>query len=411
MLDVVSGIIVSMRSQILIIVVLILSALTNTIEASAKPELRGCWVSGWGDGFLTPEQADETIRLAKLANLNTIFVQVRKVGDAYYRSSFEPRATNISAPDDYDPLAYIIEKAHAEGIKVHAWVNMFRVWTGSTPPSNQQHVALRFPGWISKRYDGNINASDGLFLDPGVPEVCDYTLNIVVDIVRNYNVDGVHLDYVRYAGRDYGYASAAVARFNEETNRCGIPAPNDPEWCKWRRDQVTSLVKRIYKAIKQEKPDIIVSAAVVCWGSSSDNFENTSPYLKVHQDWLSWLKMGYVDAVVPMNYKNESVVREAKWYRDWLDAFRRWRVERHIYNGLLFLADSDKVVRQIEACRHRNIAGIVGFTFNATDKRKSLVETLRKTVFSEFVNPPTMPWLASDISNNTQGCIFSKEKH
>ncbi|HOK55146.1 MAG TPA: family 10 glycosylhydrolase, partial [Armatimonadota bacterium] len=84
-------------------------------------EFRGAWVTAWSNGFLTPEEADETIRLAKEANLNALFIQVRKVGDAYYKSSFEPRAKNIENLPDYDPLAYVIEKAHAEGLEVHAW--------------------------------------------------------------------------------------------------------------------------------------------------------------------------------------------------------------------------------------------------------------------------------------------------
>jgi len=392
-----------MRCRIFITAaILFFSFLSSSSAPSAKPELRGCWVSGWGDGFLTPEQADETIRLAKLANLNTIFVQVRKVGDAYYRSSFEPRATNISAASDYDPLAYMIEKAHAEGIKVHAWINVFRVWTGSTPPPDQRHILVRFPGWISRRFNGTTSTSDGFFLDPGVPEVCDYSLNIVMDIVRKYDVDGIHLDYIRYAGRDYGYASAAIARFNEEMNRSGMPNPNDPEWCRWRRDQVTSLVRRVYKAVKKEKPNLTVTAAVICWGSSSNNFENTAPYMKVHQDWLSWIKNGYVDAVIPMNYKNESVAREAKWYRDWLDSFKLWKIESRVYNGLIFITDTGRVIRQIEACRNRDIPGIVGFTFNANDCRESLAEALRKSVFSEPAPLPTAASLfASDGSANT----------
>ncbi len=347
MLVVVSGIIEKMRCFILLIAMLFSLA---SAGIAAKPEFRGAWVSGWHDGFLTPEQADETTRLAKQANLNALFIQVRKVGDAYYRSSFEPRATNFSGSPEYDPLAYIIEKAHAEGIEVHVWINVFRVWANGQP-SDPQHVALRFPDWISRRYNGETTASDGLFLDPGIPEVCDYTLNIVMDIVKAYNIDGVHLDYIRYAGRDYGYAPTAVARFNEENNRCGEPSPEDPEWCQWRREQVTSLVRRIYKAVKKEKPNVKVSAAVVCWGSGAGKFEKSAPYVKVHQDWLSWLKLGYVDAVIPMNYKNETSVLEAKWYREWLDMFRQWKVDRHIYSGLMFLADNNNVVRQIEACR------------------------------------------------------------
>jgi uncharacterized lipoprotein YddW (UPF0748 family) len=330
--------------------------------------------------------------MAKEANLNALFIQVRKVGDAYYKSNYEPRASNIKGPADYDPLAYIIERAHASGIEVHAWVNTFRVWSRSGLPTDPDHIAVRHPGWVTRTASGDKFAGEGLFLDPGVPEVRDYTLNIFSDIVKNYDVDGIHMDYVRYPGAAFGYASAAVEEFNIETGRVGVPANNDPQWQQWRRDQVTSLVRRIYKSATAMKPGIKVTAATISWGDCKGNFCDATPFLQVYQDWRTWMEEGIIDANIPMNYKDERSGRSAQMYRNWLDGFKRWQYDRHVYGGLDFNTQPALAVQQLTASRKRGLQGMVGFGFNQSDQRGKLVAALKRTVFSEPADVPSMDW-------------------
>ncbi len=117
-----------MRKTIYLLVILILVQAIGCCTSFAR-EIRGAYVTAWTKGFLTREEADATLSAAKKANLNALFIQVRKVADSYYESSIEPTGTNLSK--DFDPLAYIIPKAHAQGIEVHAWVNVYRVWKKS----------------------------------------------------------------------------------------------------------------------------------------------------------------------------------------------------------------------------------------------------------------------------------------
>lgn len=317
---------------------------------------------------------------------------MRKVADAYYKSNYELRAANITGPPDYDPLAYAIEKAHASGIEVHAWINTFRVWARKELPTDPMHIVLQHPDWITRTSDGTNKAGDGMFLDPGVPEAQDYTFNVFMDIVSNYDIDGIHFDYVRYPGSDFGYAPAAVERFNSETGRSGMPASDDPRWMQWRRDQVTTLVSRIYHAVVALKPRVKVTAATIPWGDCSADFCDTTPFVAVYQDWRSWMQQGILDANIPMNYKDDGVDKSAQSYRNWLSGFKRWKYERHVYCGLDFNSDPMLVLRQLEATRKRGLEGMVGFSFNQSDARVKLVQALRSGIYSDPARVPEMSW-------------------
>ncbi len=348
--------------------------------AQPKPEFRGVWVTAWSHGFLTPAEADETIRLAKLANMNAIMIQVRKTGDAYYKSNYEPRA-KLSDPG-YDPLGYMIEKAHKEGIQVHAWLNTFRVTT-KAGPSDPNHVLNLHPDWANVKADGTKIGSEGMFLDPGNPEAQNWLFNVCMDIVKNYDVDGIHLDYIRYPGRDFGYSEVALARFNKETGRTGRPDPKDPAWSQWRRDQVTALVRRVYKAVKAIKPKVKVTASVITRGSCPESFSATEPYVYLFQNWEAWAKEGIIDALVPMNYQH------GERYLSWLEGIKRWRGNKQAYTGIAVAlnwnspVDAERTVREIKQARERGLDGACGFAFNEAPWRESFCKTLRGTVYQE----------------------------
>ncbi|MBI2844340.1 MAG: family 10 glycosylhydrolase [Armatimonadetes bacterium] len=381
-----------MKIKISILVFLLFAISFAIAGAEPKREFRGAWVTAWSSGILSPEEADETVRLAKEANMNALFIQVRKVGDAYYKSNYEPRASNITGPTEYDPLGYVIEKAHAQGLEVHAWLNTFRVWTRDDLPEDPNHIVNQHPDWLTRTAFGETRAGEGLYLDPGVPEVQDYTFNVFMDVVNNYNIDGIHFDFVRYPGPEFGYAPTAVDRFNLAFGRTDIPSNSDPAWQQWRREQVTALVRRVYRAVIKSNPRIKITAATIPWGDCTANFCDTSPFLRTYQDWCAWMKEGILDANIPMNYKDESNSRNAREYRNWLDGFKRWQYGRHVYSGLDFNARPDYVVRQLEAARSRGVNGMVGFPFNQTEARPKLVEALKNGIYSDPALVPLMPW-------------------
>ncbi len=382
----------------------ILALLVLSIPAwGAKPEFRAAWVTAWSSGILTPAEVDETIRMAREANMNALIVQVRKTGDALYKSNYEPRAP-LDDPN-FDPLAYLVEKAHKEGIEIHAWLNTFRITARGEKPG-PGHVLSLHPEWANKTYEGSTEGGEGGYLDPGIPGVQDWTVNVFVDVVRNYDIDGIHFDYVRYPGANWGYSDLAVAQFNKEQNRTGKPTPNDLEWKQWRRDQVTKVVRRVYWATKRLKPKVKVTASLIPWGRATEDFRETSAYNSVYQDWEAWAREGILDALIPMNYSHGDT------FQSWLDGMKRWRAGRHAYTGMSAStgrprfwgeefcppgppvpASEVPMIQEIKAARETGVDGISIFAFNAGDNRAQLVKLLRENVFQEPAPVPEMPWL------------------
>jgi uncharacterized lipoprotein YddW (UPF0748 family) len=379
-----------MRSLLLVLCCTAL-VLSSAVSGLARTEFRGAWVTAWDHGFLSQSEANATVAAAKAAHINALFIQVRKVGDAYYSSQFEPRATNIPTAS-YDPLSYIIDRAHAEGIEVHAWINVLRVQSTSGSNPDPSHVCNSHPEWLTRDASGRTKSPDGFFLDPGLPEVQDYIVGIVSDILSNYNVDGIHLDYMRYPGSNYGYNEQAISRFNTRFGRSGNPSANDPQWLSWRRNQVTALVRKIYSEANAIRPEVKVSAATICWGDLGNSFERTDAYREALQDWAGWMRDGIVDAVVPMNYRSERSAASASQYRKWLNGMVQWQNGRHIYAGQIVRDDLPGAVAQLRASREAGTEGMVCFAFNATPARAAFVSAVSHTVYSELAEAPSMPW-------------------
>ena len=343
-----------------------------TVQALDAPELRAVWVDAFHDGFKTAQQVDDLVAWARAANLNALFVEVRRRGDAYYLNSFEPRAEDPDLPPGFDALQYLINTAHRgpQRLQVHAWLATLPIWyRHDSPPLALNHVfnqprAHHRPGRQlahvprRRRSLGQQWRRWHLLPGPGQSRPSRrYTTDVYVNLVRNYDVDGVHLDQVRYYEGDplhWGYNPASVARFNAQFNRDPTtqPAATDPDWIAWRRDQVTALVRRIYTQTKAIKPNVAVTAAVVTWGRgplTDADWQRQAPYSAVLQDWRAWLQKGIVDYLLPMNY-----FRENNEQATWFDTWTQWQVtyadRRGVVLGLgSYLNSGDDVLAQLSA--------------------------------------------------------------
>ncbi len=282
-------------------------------QSAARPELRAFWADGFNDGYKTPEQVDLLLGRLHDAHCNAIFAQMRKGGDAYYASHYEPWANDDTGR--FDALAYLIEHAHAmqPRIAVHAWINTCAVGKGMHQP--QHHVAQLHPEYLSVNAKNNPDDNEAYKIDPGNPDAADWTFRIYLDVVRHYPVDGIHFDFVRYGRADWGYNPVSVARFQAlYRNRSDIaripgsdlPIPKDPTWKQWRRDQVTALVRKVYAHAIALNPNVVVSAAVITWGDGphqeTDWYTKSAAMNRVYQDWRSWLQEGMIDLACPMTY-------------------------------------------------------------------------------------------------------------
>jgi uncharacterized lipoprotein YddW (UPF0748 family) len=325
-------------------VMMMLGLALPTRAADPPAQWRAFWVDAFNTGIKTPAQVERLVADVKALHCNTVIVQVRRRGDAYFRKTVDPFVEDPAVPDGFDPLGYLLEKAHAEGIQVHAWCNAMTLWrSADAPPRNTEHLFHRHgPGksgrdsWLTCDEKGNHRFPVGYFLDAGHPEVANHYVRVLTDLVRKYPVDGVHLDYIRYPeseggnnedGYGVGYNPVSVARFNTAHQRSGTPPRNDAAWKTWRRQQVTQLVRRLRVELLDANPRVLFSAALIPWGDgplTEADWGKSAPYNRVFQDWHNWRKEGLLDLIVPMNYDREARADQKAFFAHWVQFERAY---------------------------------------------------------------------------------------
>ena len=424
----------------LLSVVLVLAVPASAREAAQMPqvELRALWVDGFHAGIRTPQEAAQLVADAKQADFNVLIVQVRRRADAFYTQSFEPAAEDPDYDVSFDALAYIVDLAHREHLEVYAWVNAMLVWSRRTPPRDPRHVFNQHgvaqsgdDNWLTASPNGEQKFRDGYFLDPGHPAAAEYVVRVCVNLVKNYQIDGIHLDFIRYPesikrikqGAPVGYNRTSVARFRRATGRQDTPAPGDSQWTEWRRQQMTQLVRRIYLESKALNPSICVSAAVIAWGkppSNEKDFEQAAPMQVVFQDWHGWLKEGILDLAVPMNFVPEDVAEEREWYNGWIRWEKRHKHGRELAVGIgAYLNRPEDTLAQVRRARRaehgKKVDGVSFFSYANLMKAAGPIPTSSSVpneaapvtrlapisffsgsaVFAQLAGVPTPGWLAT----------------
>lgn len=381
-------------------------------QAAPTPELRGLWVDGFHAGYKTHAQITKLISDARRGHFNALFVEVRKRGDAYYDSLFEPRATDIQA--GLDPLAGLIQQAHAQTprIEIHAWIVACPVWSSSTSsPAQANHVFNLHPDWLMRNDLGETWTGSNYQLDPGHPGVQAHLFNVAMDIISRYDVDGFHWDYIRYPGTEWGYNPVALDRFNQRYNRAGQPSRTDTVWMQWRRDQVTALVRRVYLSAIAIKPQVKLSAATITWApgpATAAEWLSTAAYSSVLQDWRGWMAEGILDLNVPMAYFRQETHPDA-WAR-WSTFAKDNRYRRQLALGTgLWINSVSNTLLQFRSTRTPTANGhaadgICGFSYAspASDANlDTLLDALTSPtafdpqpvpVFADYPETPDMPW-------------------
>ena len=377
--------------------------------AAEKPEWRCLWVDSWQPGFLSPEQCDQLLAVARRYHFNTIFVEVRRCADAYYNSSIEPRGSNIRQ-SDFDPLQYLVEKAHESPVvSVHAWVVVYRAWVSTKRriPENREHVVHRHSEWLAVNRAGERRAPEGYYLDPALPEVQNYLIGVFRELIEKYDIDGLHLDYIRYPGSDWGYGVRSLALWRKASGKTGTPPPKDPDWSSWRREQVTALVRRIYGEIATRRPDVVLSAATITWGGLEMGYEKSSAMTETFQNWLGWKEEGIIDLVCPMNYKRGHKSDQAKDFSDWTKAAVDAPGLSSLVVGIAgWLNNTPNIIHQIEEARREGADGVAIFSYQSPTKSAQRPETffsrVSRGLFRVRVRPPATPWKKSE------GTIFGQ---
>ncbi|MEO0856687.1 MAG: family 10 glycosylhydrolase [Bacteroidota bacterium] len=414
-----------LRFSLFLFAALILAACTPAREVAQemtgpppRPEVprefRAAWIAtvdniDWPSrpGLSTAEQQAELRslldRLARL-NFNAVILQVRPTADAFYASRYEPWSAYLTgqqgiAPEPYyDPLTFAIAEAHKRGLELHAWFNPYRAYHPTNPGElDVSHIQFTNPD-VVKAY------GDLLWMDPSEPVVQQRSLDVILDVVERYDVDGVHLD-------DYFYPYPKSDSLGAE-----IPFPDSTSWARaqatdpaldqgdWRRQSVDGFVERLYREVKAAKPHVKVGISP--FGIWRPGYPETvvgfDAYARLYADARRWQQEGWVDYLAPQLYW--AIDKEGQRYNELLEWWASQNTAgRHLWPGnytsrLLFDTwEPAEIVEQIRLTRANGVTdGNIHFSAKVLrDTSSTMGPALMEEVYAGPALIPASPWLDS----------------
>ena len=373
--------------------ILLILFLQICLSAQPKQEVRAVWVTtvfnlDWPTTSGQTAQKNEMISLLdllKAANFNTIMLQVRARGDVLYPSSIEPWAKAMTgvlgSNPGWDPLQFTITEARKRGIEVHAWWNVYKVYGTGTPPSTSPlHVVLSQPT-LCKLYDNE------WWMDPGIPATKTYLLNLAMEMVRKYDLDAIHFDFIRYPNPDFDDA-VTYATYGQ-----GVQLAD------WRRNNITQFVSAIYDSIKAVKPRMKVgSAPIGIYKDLSACNSGWDSYTNTFQDSRRWLLLNKHDYHSPQIYWDiNTCPRFDSLAMDWINNSNG----KHIYPGIaayrMTAADGDwpasEILAQIDSSRKFGGKGQTFFrTASFKTNQKNIYTLVKQGQYLYPANIPPMSW-------------------
>ncbi len=395
---------ISKLTQVLILF-LFLFQCVGTMAADLQPqsstpkrEFRGAWiqaVNGQWQGLSRDAMQTELRReldILQQAGINAILFQVRVEGDALYASNIEPWSRYLTGqqgtpPNPYwDPLEWMVQQCHARNMEIHAWINPYRAKTKGTTALANTHQYIQHPERFFS-YDGL------LLFDPGLPENRSYICHVASDIVRRYDVDGLHID-------DYFYPYPVS----------GVPIPDDASYAAygrglsrgdWRRENVNLFIHQLHDSIRAQKPWVKFGVSPFgiyrnnrSWemGSATSGLQN---YDDLYADVLEWVRRGWVDYNIPQLYWE--IGNKAADYETLVRWWSHYAGERPLIIG----QDMERTVRFGQMARkydlQRSLPGIVGscqwYARAVADDTKGYTSELRNRYHATPALQPSMPWI------------------
>ena len=383
----------SPRVRLFVCAILLLMMAGTGSRAAAPEQTRALWVTR--TTLTSPESIHQMVTAAQAGGFNTLLVQVRGRGDAYYQPTIEPRANELAGKPTFDPLATVLQDAHAAGMKVHAWVAVNLISSAVTLPASRDHVIYRAPEWLmvprelaaemkkidlrSPAYIGRLarwsrahnNTVEGLYTSPLHPAAQDHTAAVIGEIAAKYAIDGIHLDYVRFPNEEFDYSPSAMEQFktsilpdlsDREKREAATREALDPaaypnlfpdRWNDFRRSRLTSLVIKIRTAVKTVRPGTIVSAAVV--PDAQTAFDSRM------QDWRGWIDQSLLDVICPMAYTAETDL-----FQKQISAVVAYAGSRPVWAGIgAYQMSPAQTLTHIAAAHKLGAAGIVLFSYES----------------------------------------------
>jgi uncharacterized lipoprotein YddW (UPF0748 family) len=307
--------------------------------------VRAIWVARFH--YRYPNDVRAILRNCAKLGCNTVLWQVRGNGTVAYRSQIEPWSREFYHEDPgFDPLALAVAEAHASGLRIEAWVNLMPGWKGKDPPPIRNQLYHTHPEWFLHDATGRRQPLNDhyVILNPCLPEVRRYLTSVMEEIVANYDVDGIHLDYVRYAWETtkdarsrYPRDARTLALYRRETGK--HPDDDPAVWDAWRANQLTRLVHDIRRMMEQRNPGATLTAAVMA--------DPQRGYHECFQNGPAWLRSGLVDAVYPMAYTERSDI-----FAGYVRTYHQLAIGRRVIPGLgIYKHETPEQMRsQLQLC-------------------------------------------------------------
>jgi uncharacterized lipoprotein YddW (UPF0748 family) len=375
----------------------------NTVEVRSARELRGVWVATVSNidfpskqGLSAAAQKAELVKILETlaaARFNAVFFQVRPEGDALYPSSLEPWSRYLTGTQGhdpgYDPLAFLVDEAHARNIEVHAWFNPYRAKASKSSTAVAPHMSLTLADYAYAY-------GTALWMDPGAQAVIDHTVAVILDVVRRYDVDGVHFD-------DYFYPyPVAGATFPDDKTYAAYKAGGGAlSKADWRRDNVNRLVKRLSQEIAATKPHVRfgISPFGIYRPGTPDGITGLDQYAEIFADPPLWKKEGWVDYLAPQLYWPTTQTAQAygklvAWWPQLPDAARYTFVGNYLSKlGSSATWSLDEFRAQIKLTRAQSASNALGNIFFSwvplRENRQGIVDVFREELYpAPAVTPP-----------------------
>lgn len=381
---------------------IVVCASTGSVLAQS-PEFRAMWVSRFewpnADQATCKATIDDVMQTLAANNFNAVFMQIRGQADVLYPSPYEVWSPLIGGTDPgWDPLAYMINAAHANGIEFHAYINTHTCWQSGThaAPANASHLFFAHcdasdparRDWLIHDSAGNPvqwHENDYVWIAPGVPAYQAYMRQQVLYVVENYDVDGVHFDRIRTPNSSYSYDPISEARRASTQSN-----PDNLDFSHWTRDQITRMVRDIYAAVMAVKPEVKVSAAVF-------PNPNTAP-ASVHQEATVWAQTGGLDIIVPMMY---STGGEGSTWDTRLQAWLAGCAGRHVVAGQITSEGVTWLLDQIDLTRTRGAQGNSVFSWSSF----TFWDDYKSDVYQVPTALPAMSWKTSPSTGIIYGYV------
>ncbi|MDL2223479.1 family 10 glycosylhydrolase [Bacteroidales bacterium OttesenSCG-928-M11] len=371
-----------------------------SLFGQSKTEIRAAWLAtnfriDWpSKAFMNSDdinnQMDEFINILdklKEANINMIFLQTRFQGSVIYRSEIEPMSSYIAGVENtwskYDPLKFAIDECHKRGIECHTWFVTYNLGSKDKPSET-----------TTKNFDLIKAGEKEYWLNPGDLRTNKYILSLVKELVSNYDIDGLHLDYIRYP--------AEATDFPDEDTF--LQYGNGSNKADWRRENINRLISQIHNTVKSQKPWVQISAAVVPYYTNLTETQK-SHWTAMHdafQDPEEWIKNGKIDFVVPMIYNKSSLFGAA--VKDWMNRNHNRYVVAGVGTYLLNEKEAGgnwplkEISDQIKLVRDNNMHGVAFYsTKTLVNNQKGLFNELKKNQFDNPALLLPLNWLSQSI--------------